>query len=190
MRTMTPRERDEYRALRATIRERGTARIYVFAAGLVGWAALVLTTAATMTLPVATLLPLVVLAGIFEAVFALHVGVERVGRYIQVFYEADEEDSATRWEHAAMQFGPEAAKGTPNPLFASIFLIATLGNIAPAAFAGALPMEWALIGAVHALFGIRVIMARRLAGGQRARDLARFRALRNGSAPHLSTPGT
>lgn len=180
---MTPRERDEYRALRATIRERGTARLYLFVAGIVGWAALVLTTAATMALPVATLLPLVVLAAVFEAVFALHVGVERVGRYIQVFYESADAEATARWEHAAMQFGPEAARGTPNPVFASLFLIATLGNIAPAAFAGAVPIEWAVIGAVHALFAVRVITARRMAAGQRARDLTRFTALRSGASP-------
>ena len=35
---MTPREVQEYTALRATIRERGTARIWVFLALLVAWA--------------------------------------------------------------------------------------------------------------------------------------------------------
>ena len=41
--------------------------------------------------PLATLVPLLVLAAAFECVFALHVGIERVGRYLQVFYE-------DRWE--------------------------------------------------------------------------------------------
>lgn len=190
MRTMTPRERDEYRALRATIRDRGTARIYVFTAGMVGWAALVITTAATMTLPVATLLPLVVLAATFEAVFALHVGVERVGRYLQAFHEADDVEATARWEQAAMQFGPEAARGTPDPLFGRLFLFATLANIAPAALAGAIPVEWVAIGAMHLLFAVRVIAAKRLAAGQRARDLARFQALRSDNSPSPKHPGT
>src|SRR5690349_11073526 len=76
---MTARELEEYSALRATIRERGTARVWIFLAGLAVWAALTITTAALATLPIASLLPLLMLAGAFEAVFALHTGVERVG---------------------------------------------------------------------------------------------------------------
>src|SRR5712692_11822960 len=100
---MTPRDQEEYRALRATIRERGTTRIWIFVVGLVGWAGLVIATAALAALPVATLLPLLVLAVVFEAVVALHTGVERIGRYIQVFFEddppvgvTDERDGASR----------------------------------------------------------------------------------------------
>jgi hypothetical protein len=74
---MTPRELEEYRALRATIRERGATRIWIFLAGLAAWSALVVATAALAALPVATLLPLLILAGTFEAVFSLHTGVER-----------------------------------------------------------------------------------------------------------------
>ena len=85
---MTEREQLEYSALRATIRERGTARVCVFAAGVAAWGALTVATAVLASTPLATLLPLVVLASVFEAVFALHAGVERVGRYLQVFYEA------------------------------------------------------------------------------------------------------
>ena len=86
---MTVREQDEYSALRATIRERGTARVYVFTAGVAAWAAAAIATAALASTPVAALLPLLVLAAAFEGVFALHVGVERIGRYLQVFYETN-----------------------------------------------------------------------------------------------------
>src|SRR5262245_28415723 len=99
---MTPRELEEYRALRATIRERGTARVYLVVGGLGAWAALVIATASLASLPVATLLPLLFLAGVFEAIFALHTGVERIGRYLQVFYEEPPERG---WEHVAMAFG-------------------------------------------------------------------------------------
>jgi len=37
---MTPRELEEYRTLRNTIRQRGTARVWMFLAGLAIWAAL------------------------------------------------------------------------------------------------------------------------------------------------------
>ena len=36
---MTPRELEEYRELRSTVRERGTARIWIFVSGVVAWAA-------------------------------------------------------------------------------------------------------------------------------------------------------
>src|SRR5580765_7985942 len=98
---MPERAHEEYTALRATIRERGTARVCLFTAGIVAWAALTVATAALASTPVATLLPLLVLASVFEAVFALHVGVERVGRYLQVFHEIDD---AASWEQTAMAF--------------------------------------------------------------------------------------
>src|SRR5215468_7039602 len=103
---MSSAEQEEYRSLRATIRERGTARIWVFVIGIIAWGALITATAALASLPVATLLPLLVLVSVFEAVFSLHVGVERIGRYIQVFLEHD-----TGWEHAAMAFG-QPLRGT------------------------------------------------------------------------------
>src|SRR5262245_62163626 len=61
-RAMTEHGQLEYKALRATIRERGTARVYVFAGGFAIWSALVVATAALAFPPVATLLPLLVLA--------------------------------------------------------------------------------------------------------------------------------
>src|SRR5512146_1982025 len=84
---MTPREQEEYRALRATIRERGTARIGLCVIGFGVWAAVMIAAAALSPTPVSVLLPLLFLAVVFEAVLSLHVGVERIGRYIQVFYE-------------------------------------------------------------------------------------------------------
>src|SRR5712692_8366964 len=123
---MTPREIEEYRALRQTIRERGTARIWVFVAGLLGWAGLVIATAALAALPVATLLPLLVLAGLFEAVLVLHSGVERIGHYIQVFYEDDEGDPAggvrANWERTATACGAAFPGADGDPLFAPIFI--------------------------------------------------------------------
>jgi len=170
---MTPRELEEYRALRETIRERGTARVWIFVAGLVAWAALVIATAALAALPVATLLPLLILAGTFEAVFSLHAGVERVGRYIQVFFE-----EGSGWEHAAMAFG-RAPRGTGvDPLFGTIFLIATLLNFVPVLIAEPVATEVVVIGAAHLFLIARVLIARHAAGRQRAADLERFKELR------------
>src|SRR5712691_1374767 len=117
---MTERELEEYKALRATIRQRGTVRTCVFVAGLATWALVALATT-FVSIPLITLLPLVLLAGAFEAVFALHVGVERIGRYLQVFYE-------DRWEQTAMDFGAPLAGTGSDPLFTVFFGLATMCN--------------------------------------------------------------
>ena len=167
---MTPREIEEYRALRATIRQRGTARVV----GLLGWAGLVIATAALATLPIATLLPLLVLAGVFEAILALHVGVERLGRYIQVFHEEQ-----TGWEHVAMALGSAVSRGN-DPLFTLVFAAAAILNFVPALIAEPVAVEVAVIGFAHVLFIVRIFLARRDAARQRARDLEAFQKLRNG----------
>src|SRR6185436_2594747 len=94
---MTESEVEEYKALRATIRERGSVRTCVFVAGMAAWA-LVALAATFVSIPLMAVLPLLLLAATFEAVFALHVGVERIGRYLQVAH-------ADAWEQTAMAFG-------------------------------------------------------------------------------------
>jgi hypothetical protein len=114
---------------------------------------------------------LLILAAAFEAVFALHVGVERVGRYLQVFYE-------DQWEHAAMGFGRPAGAVATDALFSVPFLIAALFNLGPAAVVNPVPVEWIFVGGAHALFALRVVVARFAASKQRAIDLERFRQLK------------
>lgn len=176
---MTEREFEEYRALRATIRERGTARHAIVVAGFAGWAGLMIATTATLTLPVAALVPLLMLAVTFQVTFALHTGVERIGRYIQVFYEADATvaDDA-RWERTAMAFGARAPKGGANPLFVEFFLLAAVANVLPLALAGAVAIEWLVVGAFHVLFAIHVLRAQRYAAKQRPIDLEIFTRLK------------
>lgn len=172
---MTPREIEEFRALRDTIRERSTARLWVALAGVGLWAALTMATAALVELPVATLLPLLVLALTFEIVFALHTAVERVGRYLQVFFESEAEPG---WEHLAMEYGRRFPGSGPDPLFAVHFWTAIVLNLVPAALATPAPVEWGVVGSVHAVVAVRIALARRQAGRQRAVDLDRFRQLK------------
>lgn len=174
---MTAREEEEYHALRATIRQRGTARVCIFVAGVVAWAGLALGTAAVTSTPVATLLPLLVLAAAFEAVYSLHVGMERVGRYLQVFHETESEAG---WERTAMAFGRPAGAAAPDPLFVVPFLLATLFNAAPATIVQPLPVELVFVGGAHALFVLRLLVARGKAAKQRAIDLARFQQMKRG----------
>lgn len=183
---MTGRDHDEYSALRATIRERGTARVCTFVAGIAAWTAATIATAALASSPVASLLPLLLLACVFEAVFALHVGVERIGRYVQVFHEGSGESDgsggsggAIGWEHAAMAFGRPRGAATSDALFTLPFVLAALFNIAPALLLNPIPTELIFVGGAHALFVLRLVVARLAAGRQRAIDLERFRQLKH-----------
>jgi hypothetical protein len=174
---VTPRERDEYRALRATIRARGTARVWIVLAGTVAWAALTLATAALAQLPIATLLPLLVLALTFEITASLHQGVERIGRYLQVFFETE----AGGWEHVAMAYGRQFPGAGIDPLFSPFFWLAAVFNFVPVVTAGPVLLEWTVVGTIHLLFMTRVYFVRREAAHQRAVDLERFERLKSGA---------
>ena len=67
----------------------------------IGWAATAVATAAAITVAVSTLVPLLVLAAGFEAIFALHINVERIGRYLQVFHEQEAAGSTSPWRSAS-----------------------------------------------------------------------------------------
>ncbi len=169
----------EYKALRETIRERGTVRAITFFVALCVWAALEAASTAQPRHAIAFLAPLVVLIAGFETVFQLHVGVERVGRYLQVAYE-----HTAGWETAAMAYGKAHPTSGSDPLFARIFLLVTLiGVLLPVALLAreSLP-AWLRVAyggviVAHLAFGIRVLLAKRQAARQRAEDLVRFREL-------------
>lgn len=170
---MASHQQEEYRALRQTISQRGTAKIWIFVVGIIGWAALTMATASLASLPVATFLPLLVLAVTFEAIFSLHVAIERIGRYLQVFHE-----DAAGWEHTAMAFGrPLKGTGT-SPLFVPHFVIATALNIVPALLAEPVQLEVTVVGSAHLLFIVRMFMAWHSAGRQREADLKRFEEMK------------
>jgi len=174
----TSRATAEYNALRATIRERGTARVCLFCGGFVGWGALTLATAALAPTPLATFLPLLVLSSLFEGIYALHIGVERIGRYVQASHEAD----GAGWEHAAMAFGRPKGAASLDALFTVPFLLATVVNIAPAIYLGPTREEIIFVAGGHALFLVRLVFARATAARQRQIDLARFIEIRGPAA--------
>ncbi len=106
----------EFEALRATIRERGTVRMILLPVTFGLWAGAALATFAVVTLSIGAVLPLLVLAAGFEAIYALHINVERIGRYIQVFHE-----DAGGWEHVALTFGQRFPGRGPDALFSNLF---------------------------------------------------------------------
>jgi hypothetical protein len=171
---MTPREQEEYRALRATIRERGTARVWLLTIGIVAWAAIALVVVALALPPVATLLPLVALAATFEGVFALHLGVERIGRYLLVVH-GDE------WERTAGAFGRPKGAIALDALGAYLFVIAAFINLTPLLLTIPVVQELVVVGVAHVAFVARVLIARAAAARQREVDTARFTQLKNES---------
>jgi hypothetical protein len=169
----------EYEALRDTIRERGTARIVLFVASLGIWGALVVATTSVLGVPVAALIPLVVLGAGFEAVASLHIAVERVGRYVQVRYEGDLADSTvvpTTWERTSMAWGRRFPGSGTDPLFTNSFFVATVVNFIPVALTGEAP-ELLLLALAHAALVWRITRVRAWAARQRLEDLERFRLL-------------
>lgn len=167
----------EFAALRQTIAARGTTRMVLVPVTCLGWAALTLALLLLGGPPVAALLPLGVLVGGFEAVHALHAGAERIGRYLQVYFESD--PNGPRWETTAMTVGPALPGGGIDPLFSAVFVGATLINLLPVLLPQATWVELGVVGALHAAFISRVVRARGAAARQRAVELESFKALQS-----------
>lgn len=169
----------EFANLRQTIAMRGTVRILLLPVTLVGWSLLAGALILFNDLPLGALLSLAVLIGGFEAIHALHVGVERIGRYIQVFYEGTPD--GPQWETTAMSVGPALPGGGVDPLFAVVFGAATVANMIPALLPQPMvPFELAFIGLFHLAFILRLTRTRGAAARQRAVELETFKALKRG----------
>ena len=95
---MSPSQ-SEFTVLRQTIATRGTVRMALLPVTVIGWTAITVALLHGGLHPLPPLLSLVslsVLVGGFEAIHALNVGVERIGRYLQVYYEATAEPAVAR----------------------------------------------------------------------------------------------
>jgi hypothetical protein len=166
----------EYSALRHTIASRGTARMILLPVTLIGWALVAGTLTILANNPATSLFPLAVLAGGFEAIHAMHVGVERIGRYLQVFYEGDSDGPL--WETTAMAVGPALPGGGVDPLFTLVFAFATILNLIPAIVPSPTRLELSVIGVMHAAVLVRLVRARGAATRQRAVDLESYQAVK------------
>jgi hypothetical protein len=185
---MTVRRETEYAALRATIRERGTARMILLPVVFIGWAGAAIAAAGVITVSVSTLVPLLVLAAGFEAVFALHINVERIGRYLQTFHEDAGSPAEARmdlsarnrgWEHVAMAYSQRFPGSGPDPLFGRLFVLAISVNFLPAALNFEFIAELILLALPHFVLINRIRLARIASAAQRADDLRRFTELRD-----------
>jgi hypothetical protein len=172
----------EYATLRQTIASRGTARAIVCVVTMAVWASLATVHGLLSDLPLLVVLPLVPLAAGYEAVWSLHVGVERIGRFLQVVYEGDQGDPS--WETIAMRAAPGLPGGGVNPLFTPLFGGAAIVNLGTAFVAEPTPLELILLFVAHTAFLLRLAQTRLLAGRQRRADLEAFQtAVGNAAAP-------
>jgi hypothetical protein len=172
------RHHAEYVALRETIRQRGTARMFLVPFVFTAWAGVAIATSAVITVALSTLVPLIVLAAGFEAAFALYTNVERIGRYLQVFHERE---PAEGWEHVSFEFGRRFPGGGTDPLFARLFMTAVSVNFLPVTLGGT-TVEIVVLAALHFVFITRMRLAQNAARAQRDLDLERFQTLATGVA--------
>lgn len=175
----------EFLTLRQTIAIRGTVRMALLPLTLIAWsitavALLVFETALLFSsFPLASVFPLAILVAGFEAIHALHVGAERIGRYLQVFYEGA--DNGPRWETTAMAVGPALPGGGIDPLFTVVFACAAIANLLPALLPAPTAIEAVVIGVLHVAFVVRIVRARGAAARQRAVELETYRAIKVGA---------
>jgi hypothetical protein len=174
----------EYRALREAIAARGHLRTTLALIGMLGWAGVLTTILIALPYPVAAIVPLTVLIGTFEAIRPLHFGAERIGRYLQVFFEETRSPNQgtlapPAWEQTAMVFGAAVPGAAGHPLFGPLFAIATMVNLLAVLLPGPVAVELSLMAVPHAAFLIWIVWTDRIMRGQRVRELARFRELRD-----------
>ncbi len=174
----------EYRVLRETIAARGSLRPVLALAGLGLWAVLLAMVLVWIPYPVAAVIPLLLLLVTFEVIRPLHFGAERIGRYLQVFYEEDGQAErplaeTPSWERVAMRVSAVPGTGG-HPLFVPSFFLATIANTLPVLLAQppAAPIELAALGVPHAAFLIWLLHTDRAMRTQRAAELEQFRRLR------------
>lgn len=174
---------DEFRELRATIRERGSLRHLTTLITFSVWGATMLWSASALGAPVFLLAPLIVLAAGFEVGLALHVGVERIGRYLQVRYEANS-GTLVAWERTAMAL--KVPGGGIDPLFLRLYLVTLTVNLLFGVWVAAglqsqaqdsaVLIELGVFGLFHVVTASRWLSAARYARTQRWRELSAFEA--------------
>ena len=173
--------RSEYLVLRRTIAQRGALRPILALCGIGMWAIVLIAVLALLPYPVASAIPLLVLVATFEAIRPLHFGAERIGRYLQVFYEESGQPDrpladTPSWERVAMSFGHVPGVGG-HPLFIPVFVLAAFANYVVVLIPNPVPVELAVMAVPHLAFLAWLVMAHRAMKAQRAVELARLRQL-------------
>lgn len=178
---MLRHRRSEYLVLRRTIAQRGALRPILLVTGIGMWAGVLTAVLTWLPYPVAAAIPLLVLAATFEGIRPLHFGAERIGRYLQVFYEEAGDPGRAlgdtpSWERVAMSFGKVPGVGG-HALFVPVFLLATAVNYLAVLIPGPVPVEMAVMAVPHLAFIAWLVAADRAMRSQREVELARLREL-------------
>jgi hypothetical protein len=173
--------RSEYLVLRKTIAHRGALRPILVLVGSSTWAVALTAVLVLLPYPVAAAIPLFLLIVTFEVIRPLHFGAERIGRYLQVFYEEQGEpgrpmSETPAWERVAMNFGAVPGVGG-HPLFVPLFFLATIINYLAVLLPQPVAVELGVMAIPHLAFIVWLIAADRAMRGQRAIELARFKEL-------------
>lgn len=171
----------EYLVLRKTIAQRGTVRPILALLGIGMWAVILIAVVVLLPYPVAAAIPLLVLVATFEIIRPLHFGAERIGRYLQVFYEEAAEPGRAlhdtpSWERVAMSFGAVPGAGG-HPLFVPTFFMATALNYLAVLLPAPVAVEMGVMAIPHAAFLAWLLTADRAMRRQRPIELERLRAL-------------
>lgn len=77
-----------------------------------------------------------------------------------------------------MAYGRMFPGGGSDPVFTAYFLTAAVFNFVPVLLAGAVPIEYGVVGVIHVLFIIRLLLSKSHAAHQRANDLQRFQQIK------------
>lgn len=178
---MERHRQSEYLVLRQTISQRGALRPILALCGIMLWAAFLIAVLALLPYPVAAAIPLLVLLVTFEVIRPLHFGVERIGRYLQVFYEEDGEvnrslNDTPSWERVAMNFGTVPGVGG-HALFVPTFVLATAVNYLAVLLPQPVAIELGVLAIPHLAFIAWLVAKDRAMRTQRAIELARLRDL-------------
>jgi hypothetical protein len=179
---MERHRRSEYVILRRTIAHRGALRPVLVLSGMGLWAAALIAVLTLIPYPVAAAIPLLVLVATFEVIRPLHFGAERIGRYLQVFYEESGDrnralDDTPSWERVAMKFGSVPGVGG-HPLFIPLFFFAIIVEVfLVGTLMGPVTLESVVVGSLHGAFVAWMFIADRAMRRQRDADLTRLREL-------------
>lgn len=173
----------EYRQLRDAIAARGDLRARMFLGGIAAWAGALIAVLAALPYPLTATIPLAVLVAVFETIRPIHFGAERIGRYLQVYYE--ERGTLSRplaetpsWERSAMAVGGSLPGAAGHPLYLPVFLIAVALNYLAVILPGPVLAEMVLLAIPHAAFIVWLLIVDHAVRLQRERELNRLRVLR------------
>jgi hypothetical protein len=187
---------EEFRALRAAIRERAVARVLFLALAWVGWAAVATAIMLVLPAPPLLVLPLVLLLASFEVNLGTVRRAQRIAAYVRVVFE--ERRAVPGWETASADLDRRHPGAAGDPLFFWTFVAILFANYLcvivaagettdPSTHLREDSLDLALVTALHAAILLRFALGRRTL--QPGQELERVRAVTTSATPGSKLPG-